>query len=82
MILLALGSRPEMVKFMPLIREFDLNSYPYKTLFTGQQKDLVKEFKSDYSFKIIDDENRLDSIVASCMNEITNMDRMLKIIEK
>jgi UDP-N-acetylglucosamine 2-epimerase (non-hydrolysing) len=48
-------------------------------MFTGQHKDLINEFKSDYIIDILDFENRLDSIVASCMNKITNIDRLLKV---
>ena len=79
MILLTYGTRPEYLKFKSLIREFDLNNFLYKTMFTGQHKDLIREFKSDYIIDIIDGENRLDSIVASCMNKIINVNKTLKV---
>ena len=73
MILLAYGTRPEYIKLKSLIHEFDANNYPYKTLFTGQHKDLVKEFKPDYEAQIIDGENRLDSILTSIPYALHNV---------
>lgn len=68
MILLAYGTRPEYIKIKPLIDVFDRERFPYKTLFTGQHKDLVKDLKPDYQIDIFDGENRLDSIIQSTMN--------------
>ena len=65
MILLVYGTRPEYIKFQSLIHEFYVNNFPYKTFFTGQQKDLVKGKQPDYEAVIINNENRLDSIVSS-----------------
>ena len=48
MILLAYGTRPEYIKLKSLIHEFDMNNYPYRTLFTGQHMDLLKGQKADY----------------------------------
>lgn len=68
MILLAYGTRPEYIKIKPLIKIFDENNFKYKTLFTGQHKDLLKEQHPDYQIDIIDDGNsRLDNIVKSIM---------------
>jgi UDP-N-acetylglucosamine 2-epimerase (non-hydrolysing) len=72
MILLAYGTRPEYIKFKPLIHEFDSNNFPYRTLFTGQHPDLLKERKADFMMGgIIEGSNRLDSIVASAMNYLS-----------
>jgi UDP-N-acetylglucosamine 2-epimerase (non-hydrolysing) len=68
MILLAYGTRPEYLKFKSLIHEFDLNNFPYKTLFTGQHETISTEFKFDKQIIIGIGENRLDTIVAACMN--------------
>ncbi len=73
MILLAFGSRPEILKFKPLIHEFDINNFPYKTFFTGQQKDLVKGTQPDYEAVILDGENRLDSILTSIPDSFNNL---------
>ena len=69
MILLAYGTRPEYIKIKPLIHEFDINGFQYKTLFTGQHKDLLKEQIVDYQIDIPEDtNNRLDNIIKSTMN--------------
>lgn len=65
MILLAYGTRPEFIKIKPLIYKLDLNNIKYNTLFTGQHKDLVNEFKPDYEAQIFGEDNRLDSILTS-----------------
>ena len=73
MILLAYGTRPEYIKIKPLIKLFDEENFPYKILFTGQHKDLLKELQPDYEINIIDGNNRLDSIVESIMNSMSNI---------
>jgi len=69
MLLLSYGTRPEYVKIKPLINIFNVNKFPYKILYTGQQQDLA-QFLYDRSINIIDGENRLDSIVKSIMNKL------------
>jgi UDP-N-acetylglucosamine 2-epimerase (non-hydrolysing) len=68
MILICFGTRPEYIKLKPLMSAMD-GVLEYKTLFTGQHKDLVKH-KPDFSIEIEDDRNRLDSIISSTMNSI------------
>lgn len=55
MILVAYGTRPEIIKLFPVVRELQSNGLPFKTLFTGQQTDLYADVKDllpppDYSF--------------------------------
>lgn len=55
MILVAYGTRPEIIKLFPVVRELERNVVPFKTLFTGQQTDLYADVKDllpppDYSF--------------------------------
>jgi UDP-N-acetylglucosamine 2-epimerase len=69
LILISYGTRPEILKCLPLIKAFDKNNIKYKTLFIGQHQDLVKS-GSDYSIDILDGLNRLDSIIRSVMNTI------------
>tara|TARA_B100000575_G_scaffold294499_1_gene310857 strand:+ start:6026 stop:7036 length:1011 start_codon:yes stop_codon:yes gene_type:complete len=45
MYLFCYGTRPEMIKMFPLIDKFSEKKIPYKTLFSGQHKDLFKQFK-------------------------------------
>jgi UDP-N-acetylglucosamine 2-epimerase (non-hydrolysing) len=68
MILLVYGTRPEYIKIKSLIEKMKEAHLPFRTLFTGQHKDLV-EVKSDFSAEISDfGENRLDSIIQSLLN--------------
>lgn len=55
MILIAYGTRPEIIKLFPVINELKARRLPFKTLFTGQQSDLYEDVKdlvprSDFSF--------------------------------
>lgn len=55
MILVAYGTRPEIIKLFPVVRELQKNGIPFKTLFTGQQTDLYSDVKDllpppDYTF--------------------------------
>jgi|TARA_R110002020_G_scaffold72542_7_gene186670 UDP-N-acetylglucosamine 2-epimerase (non-hydrolysing) len=66
MILICYGTRPEYLKVKPLIDQFS-GAIPFKTLFTGQHRDLV-DARADYEIEIKQGRNRLDSIVSSIMN--------------
>lgn len=55
MILVAFGTRPEIIKLFPVIRELGHRDIPHLTLFSGQQIDLYEDVKDlvptpDYSF--------------------------------
>ena len=55
MILVAYGTRPEIIKLFPIINELKAQRLPFKTLFTGQQSDLYEDVKDlvpkpDFSF--------------------------------
>jgi len=55
MILVAYGTRPEIIKLFPIINELKVQRLPFKTLFTGQQLDLYEDVKGlvpkpDFSF--------------------------------
>lgn len=70
MILLAYGTRPEYIKIKPLIDIFNKKGFPYKILFTGQHKDLLKEQKVDFQLEIPEtSNNRLNEIVMSTMTK-------------
>ena len=68
MILICFGTRPEYIKFKPLMEEMR-GVIPFKTLFTSQHEHLV-DSETDYTAHIRDGRNRLDSIVSSIMNSI------------
>lgn len=55
MILIAFGTRPEIIKLFPVVHALQRRGIPHKTLFTGQQTDLYEDVKDlvpppDYSF--------------------------------
>lgn len=64
-ILICLGTRPEWLKIKPLLNF--LNKEEYDLFFTGQHQDLLKDIKFDYNVEIINNKNRLDDIISSCM---------------
>ncbi len=79
MILLSYGTRPEWIKLLPLIHEFKLKGFEHRVLFTGQHKELIDADNYDWRIKIIDGENRLDSIVQSIMNKFNSLIARYKI---
>ena len=55
MYLISFGTRPELIKLIPLINKFKELNFTFKTLFTGQHENLIKEFykyidKPDFIF--------------------------------
>ena len=69
MLLISFGTRPEYIKVKPIITRMAQENLAFKTFFTGQHKDLVKQ-KTDFSIEIYNGTSRLDSIVSSIMNSI------------
>ena len=67
-LLICYGTRPEWIKVKPIINKLKDTDIQYKTLFTGQHKDLVKE-NADYMLPGIEDSgnNRLDTIVTEIL---------------
>jgi UDP-N-acetylglucosamine 2-epimerase (non-hydrolysing) len=50
MYLICFGTRPEIIKLIPLIHKFKENNIQFKTLFSGQHENLIKDF-----YKYIDE---------------------------
>ncbi len=55
MFLICFGTRPELIKCIPLIHKFIENKIPFKTLFSGQHQDMIQNFfkyidKPDFTF--------------------------------
>jgi UDP-N-acetylglucosamine 2-epimerase len=68
MILITYGTRPEYIKVKPLISKMVENTIPFKTLFTGQHKDMVN-LNADYNFEMSElTNNRLNNIMCNCLN--------------
>jgi UDP-N-acetylglucosamine 2-epimerase (non-hydrolysing) len=68
MILLTYGTRPEYIKVKPVIDEMTKRGMKFKTLSTGQHKDIVPE-GADFNLTMTDYEgNRLDSVMKNCLS--------------
>tara|TARA_R110001583_G_scaffold91010_1_gene233015 strand:+ start:82 stop:1086 length:1005 start_codon:yes stop_codon:yes gene_type:complete len=66
--LISYGTRPEYIKIKPILDVFK-GEIPYKILFTGQHTSLLPPVKDNiHRLHIKDGPNRLDSIVASVLN--------------
>lgn len=65
MLLICFGTRPEWLKIKPLLNVIT----NYKLLFTGQHLDLLKDINFDYKISILTKNNRLDSVIESCLNQ-------------
>jgi UDP-N-acetylglucosamine 2-epimerase (non-hydrolysing) len=65
-ILLCLGTRPEWLKIKPLLNFLKKDNYDI--FFTGQHQNLLKDITFDYNVDIVNNKNRLDDIIMSCMN--------------
>jgi len=68
MILICYGTRPEWIKVKPIIDLLKSNNIKFKTLFTGQHKDIVDR-NADYNLTIFDkSNNRLNNITSEILN--------------
>jgi len=67
-ILVTYGTRPEYIKILPLIKEMEKRQMRFKTLFTGQHKDIVPD-GADFNLEMKDfGGNRLDSVLKNCLS--------------
>jgi len=69
-ILLSYGTRPEIIKLSPVIRELRKVGIPFKTVFTGQHKELYDDVKDlvpepDFHLAIMKDNQTLTDILSS-----------------
>ena len=81
MYLICYGTRPEVIKLFPLIKCFQENKVEFNTMFTGQHKDLIKNFKDlipkpDYFFEDIMEPNQ--SLNLLCGKILISLDNILK----
>lgn len=68
MILICYGTRPEWIKVKPIIEAMKVEGLKFKTLFTGQHKDIIYDI-ADYNHDIEDiSDNRLNNIFSSVLN--------------
>jgi UDP-N-acetylglucosamine 2-epimerase (non-hydrolysing) len=79
MILIAYGTRPEIIKFFPLIKAFEENNIQFATLFTGQHPDLYKNMKDlipkpNYCLHNIMETNQsLNKLSSKILNQIDDI---------
>lgn len=72
-ILLCFGTRPEWLKLLPIVNQF--NTTQLKLLFTGQHPDLLRDVQVNFKIDISDagvNTNRLDYVISKCMLEFPN----------
>ena len=88
MFLICYGTRPELIKLLPIINQFKSKNIPYKTLFTGQHEDLIKEFSNlvdppDISLQnIMEHGQSINSLTGKILNAVDkeSVDKNFKII--
>lgn len=71
-VLICFGTRPEFLKIKPILDI--LNRSEYNLLFTGQHMDLLSGLDVEYSITIDKTNNRLDSIVSTCLMQFPEGD--------
>lgn len=74
MYLISIGTRPEVIKLFPLITEFKNNNIDFKTLFTGQHKNLQKTVsnlipKFDFELNVMKKGQSLNSLMGNILKE-------------
>lgn len=79
MYLFCYGTRPEMIKMFPLIDTFHKNNISYKTLFSGQHKDLFNQFKKylptpDFIMETMEKKQSLNKLSSKIFDQIDNID--------
>ena len=79
MYLICYGTRPEMIKLFPLINIFIKENIPYKTLFSGQHKDLFNQFKKylpdpDFILDTMEIGQSLNKLSSKIYNQIESID--------
>ena len=79
MYLICYGTRPEMIKLFPLIDILKKKNIPHKTLFSGQHRDLFKQFKNylpkpDYTLNTMEKNQSLNKLSSKIFAEIDMID--------
>ncbi|MCB0707585.1 MAG: UDP-N-acetylglucosamine 2-epimerase (non-hydrolyzing) [Saprospiraceae bacterium] len=74
MVLVALGTRPEVVKLYPVINELKKEKIPFKILFTGQHQSLFLDVcnlipNPDYHLQLMKKNTGLNSLVSAIIRE-------------
>ena len=67
-IFIAYGTRPEIIKISPVIRELDNRNIVYKTIFIGQHRELYEDVKNlvptpNFSLNVMKENQSLTDIL-------------------
>jgi UDP-N-acetylglucosamine 2-epimerase (non-hydrolysing) len=89
MYLICFGTRPELIKLLPLIKKYKEENIKFKTLFSGQHESLIEDFykyidKPDFIFTNIMEHgqtlNHLSSKILTQSNQLFKMNNFSHII--
>ena len=77
-ILLSYGTRPEIIKLSPVIKELDKRGLSFKTVFTGQHHELYDDVKDlvpepDYHLAIMQENQSLTNIIAGISSHFSEI---------
>jgi len=80
MILVCYGTRPEIIKLSPVIDQLAKQGVAFKTVFTGQHRELYEDVKflvptPDYNLNVMRDNQGLNGVLARIL---TNLDEVIK----
>ena len=75
MIIVCYGTRPEVIKLAPIIKEINKRGVPCKTVFTGQHKELFDDVKSlvpepDYHLDIMKHNQGINQVIAAILSKL------------
>ena len=82
-VLVCYGTRPEIIKLAPVIKELGRRGLPYKTVFTGQHKDLYRDVAQlipppDFSLKIVGENRSLCQISEQILSSLPDVFNVAK----
>lgn len=83
MVVICFGTRPEVIKFSSVIKELTRREIPFKTVFTGQHKELFDDVSDlvpepDYRLDLMKKNQTLNHIVAAIAQKLTPVLTSLK----
>jgi len=78
MIIITYGTRPEVIKLSPIINELKNRNIKFKTVFTGQHKELVDDVKDlvpipDYRLSIMKKNQSLTNIISGISSQFSEI---------
>lgn len=76
--LICYGTRPEIIKMFPIINEYKRKNTPFKTLFSGQHKDILYQYSDllpvpDFTLSTMEKGQSLNMLLAKILQETDNI---------